>query len=264
MSEAPNSESNTSNMPPPGFYMFLFLGTIAVKVLLEVFVISVKLKTFITPIFALLMLGYQIGLVMSVSNNNCGKINLKDVILYGVVYCILIFGITYALITVFPGWKQAFSNFFGYGVVIVLGIKQLLNKMMKENTTTSDDKLNSIIQKIYDDHSLLVNSLTPDNFNSAIKGLKGIFKPNIISAIGQIGTDFNEIEDDSNTKEGVKLLNKFAHLVMLKDKIAENIWFLVSGGLSLTYASMLTNSSKCELSEEEVNNKVKKFNNSNK
>ena len=263
MSEAPNSESNTSNMPPPEFYMFLFLGTIVVKVLLEVFVTSVKLKTFITPIFALLMLGYQIGLVMSVSNNNCGKINLKDVILYGIVYCILIFGITYALITVFPGWKQAFSNFFGYGVVILLGIKQLLNKMMKEKTTTSDDKLNSIIQKIYDDHSLLVNSLTPDNFNSAIKGLKGIFKPNITSAMGQMGTDEKEITDN-RTKEGVKLLNKFAHLVMLKDKIAENIWFLVSGGLSLTYASMLTNSSKCELSEEEVDNKVKKFNSNNK
>lgn len=241
-------------MAPPGLFMTLFISSIIIKALLEFLINSVQLKQIITPLFVLCVLGYQIGFVMAVSKENCGNIQQMDVLVYGLGYWILIFGVTFLAITMFPGWKQPFSNFFGYGIVNIMGIKPLLNKMMVEKRTTTDPKLNSIIQKIYEDHSLLINSLTPKNFNSAIKGLKGIFKPNIRTAITRLADGTHDDKDES-----IILLKRLANLVMLKDKVAENIWFATSGWLSLTYSSMLTISSKCNLSQDKLKKQIQDY-----
>ena len=252
-----------------GLFMSLFIGSIFIKALLEFFTESIQLKQIITPIFIFCVLAYQIGMVMSVSKDNCGKIQIKDVLIYGLGYWILIFGVTFLLITMFPGWKEPFSNFFGYGVVNLMGIKYLLNKILLPRDRSKDPKLNSIIERIYDDHSLLINSFTPDNFNDAMKGLKGIFKPEIRRAIeglptGSVDKSFNmgkilKQRGGNMNDSPSELLNKLANLVVLKDKVSENIWFATSGWLSLTYSSMLTTSSKCDLSPSKLKKHIQDY-----
>ena len=237
------------------FFMALFMTSIVVKGLLEFFSRSIQLKQLLTPIFVFCVLAYQIGLVMAISKENCGKMQVKDILIYGLAYCILIFGSTFMLITIFPGWKAPFSNFFGYGIVKLMGVKDLLNKIMLPKNQSKDPKLNAIIERIYEDHSLLINTFTPDNFNSAMVGLKGIFKPNIRKALDSMSGS----QRGGNNSEGLDLIKQLANLVMLKDKIAENIWFATSGWLSLTYASMLTTTSKCNVSLSKLKKDMKDY-----
>ena len=237
-------------------FMTLFVTSIVVKALLEFFSKSIQLKQILTPIFVSCVLAFQIGLVMSISKENCGTMQIKDILIYGLAYWILIFGTTFMLISMFPGWKEPFSNFFGYGIVNLMGIKDLLNRIMLPKDQSKDPKLNAIIERIYEDHSLLINSFTPDNFNSAMKGLKGIFKPNIRRSIDSMSGS----QRGGNNDEGsLDLIKQLANLVMLKDKVAENIWFAASGWLSLTYASMLTTTSKCNLSPAKLKKHIKDY-----
>ena len=251
-------------------FMTLFLFTIFAKALLEFLTESVQLKQIITPIFIFCVLAYQIGMVMASSKESCGKIQLQDVLIYGLGYWIMIFGSTILLITMFPGWKQPFSNFFGYGIVNLMGIKYILNRILLPKDRSKDPKLNSIIERIYEDHSLLINSFTPDNFNSAMKGLKGIFRPEIRATIEglpsesidktfKMGKLLKQRGGNIETDSPSELIKKLANLVMLKDKIAENIWFATSGWLSLTYSSMLTTSAKCNLSPAKLKKHIQDY-----
>lgn len=255
-------------------FMALFAASIVVKVILEFFSKSMQLKQLLTPIFVFCVFAFQIGLVMSISKENCGTMQIKDILIYGLAYCILIFGTTFLLLTMFPGWKEPFSNFFGYGVVNLMGVKDLLNKIMLPKDQSKDPKLNAIIERIYEDHSLLINSFTPDNFNSAMKGLKGIFKPDIRKALNGMPESSKPVTNPilaMNTTKPINqkggnngespndLIKQLANLVVLKDKIAENIWFAASGWLSLTYASMLTTTSKCNLSPAKLKKHIKDY-----
>lgn len=223
-----------------GLIMTLFMVSLIVKILLEVFVKDPSIGKVLTPIFIFLTLGLQMWLVMSETKANCGKIQLMPTLTYGVLYWTLIFGSIYAILLVAPGWKQPFSNFFGYGVVSLMGLKDIFNRMLiDEKFASKDPKLNMIIERIYKNQSLLINTLTPSNFNDSLKDLKSILR-----------TRSKTFTDD---------IKQLGHLVFLKDKIAENIWLGLAGWLSLSYASMLAADSKCTLSNTQMAEHIKEY-----
>lgn len=226
-------------MAVSGIIMTLFtLGLIA-KVLMEVFTKGTTISKIITPLFITFVFGLQMWLVMAESSSACGKVQWKDVLIYGMGYWILIFGGVYLILTMAPGWKQPFSNFFGYMVVLLMGVKTTFNDLLKSPSQTKDPKLNAVIERVYQDKSLLINTLTPSNFDEAISSLKGIFN-----------------SGSTNYSENMKRL---AHLVFVKDKVAENIWLAMAGWLSLTYAGMLTSSSNCELQPAQLKKHIQDY-----
>ena len=103
------------------------------------------------------VLGLQIWLVVSDSLATCGKMRwqdlLKNVGIFGVAYWILIFGLTALILQMSPGWKQPFSNFFGYLVVMLMGVKETFNELLKSPSKTSDVKLNAVIEISVAGHS---------------------------------------------------------------------------------------------------------------
>lgn len=224
-----------------GLIITMFIGFIILKMTLEIFLKGTDIGRIITPLFVFVTFALQMWLVMNTSSSICGKIQWKDVLIFGLGYWLLIFGSIFLIINIIPGWKQPFSNFFGYLIVKLMGIKDVFNNLLKPASKVNDPKLASVIEKVYQDKSVMINTFTPSNFDDAIAALKGIF--------------INTSSLDYKTN-----MEKLSHLVFVKDKVAENIWLAAAGWLSLTYASMLATGSSCNLTPEQLKTHMENYN----
>ena len=146
---------------------------------------------------------------------------------------VFIFGILVILLKIFPNWLSPFSNTFGYLFTYITGVNEFLMEILKSKSTNS----NSAIEKIYENKSLLINSITLENISDWWKKMSdknsGILKSNM----------GNEQSDN------FKKLEKF---IRLKTNVAEFIWYILTGILvtSVSYNYILN--SGCTQSAEEM------------
>jgi len=168
------------------------------------------------------------------------------VLMYTLIPNFFILGSVVALISIFPGWLSPFSNTFGYFFVSCLGLKQLFNSMVKSKSS------NPLLEQICADQSLIINEMTPDNYEDFMKTL--CKKNGIIEG--------DKVPDCSNAKPGAGTdENKRAHFatyynlykfVMWKNIIAEYIWYLLAGGLTLSIGSNAVINMSCEYSAKDL------------
>lgn len=153
-------------------------------------------------------------------------------------HCILpwtvIFGTIAILLELFPGWLMPFSNTFGYLVVRIMGIAELLNKMMKSDFYSSlsekDNglkKLSNAIQDIkYKDKSLFVNLFTSKNFDENMEVYSKMF-------------------DKTNKGQFEEYTEKFRYFVGIKEMISKTLWYFLSGLLATMIANVNLSSWVC-------------------
>ena len=145
---------------------------------------------------------------------------------------VLIFGILNLMLLIFPGWLTPFSNTFGYGMTVALGIKKVIRNVFKDPGTVEgqSDKATEALNYIYGNQSLLVNEITMQNFDVFLDSMKTLLK----------------VAADS--KEVVILKN----LIFLKESVAQYMWFLLTGSLVIAVATNSIINSSCNYSEESL------------
>ncbi len=145
---------------------------------------------------------------------------------------VLIFGILNLMLLIFPGWLTPFSNTFGYGLTVMLGIKKTIRNVFKDPGTVQgqSDKATEALNYIYGNQSLLVNEITMDNFEEFLSSMKSLLKV------------------DSGSVEVVKLKN----MIYLKELVAQYIWFLLTGTLVISVATNSIINSGCNYNESEL------------
>jgi len=145
---------------------------------------------------------------------------------------VLIFGILNLMLLIFPGWLTPFSNTFGYGMTVALGIKKVIRNVFKDPGTVEgqSDKATEALNYIYGNQSLLVNEITMQNFDEFLVSMKTLLK----------------VAADS--KEVVILKN----LIFLKESVAQYMWFLLTGSLVIAVATNSIINSSCNYSEESL------------
>jgi len=124
----------------------------------------------------------------------------------------------------FPGWKSPFSNTFGYLAARVGGIKDAFNAILTENIS------NKAVQAIYEDNSLIINEITPENFEDFWSKMQ---TSNMISA--SVPADSKE---------------RLYKLVRMKDIVSEFVWYLLAGVLISSITFSYISNSKCKRSAE--------------
>ena len=208
---------------------------------------SPQLKVII-GIYVLLVIVTQYLISLSAIKEKCGNNDYVAAFTVTAFPWVFIFGVLYIVMTMFPSWKAPFSNTFGYLVVRFAGVRTLLidNILKKdaykqggggsrryknvsrrvkqtggendgeESNISSAKEMAKALQHIYSDPSLLINELTPDNYDTFWTRMKPLFKSNA-----------NDYKDD------------LFKMVMLKDITSELIWYLLTGML---VTSMVANS----------------------
>ncbi len=229
------TESKTISSPS----VWYFIAITAAYSGLQYFTTSPALRMMITLGYFLAIIIVQFFLNLNVAHQLCGGSQYGTAALVTFIPWFLIFGLLKMMLTVFPGWLSPFSNTLGYMVASLAGVRGTLDSILKPKITGSPNAKASAnaLEHIYNDPSLLINEITPRNFDNFWETMKsgGLFKS----------------EADSHK-------SALRKLVRLKDIVSEFVWFVMAGSLvaSISFNFMLNKT--CSLNAEEIKNNVKK------
>ena len=165
---------------------------------------------------------------------------------------ILIFGVINIILIIFPGWISPFANTFGYSLMNMLGLNDLLNIIL----SISRDSLNQNeeidenkklvargIQEIYGNSSLFVNQIPidPENFRIFVGTLikTGYFRQGL-------GIDSQEI------------INLYK-LIQLKEIGGKYIWNILTGILVTSVSYNFIINTACNNSVKQMQEKRNNF-----
>ncbi len=206
---------------------------------------------------------YLFQLTTNIKNTRvlCGNVQFGSATWYTTLPFVLIIGTLVVAMTLFPGWKAPFSNTLGYLLVKIMGVDTAFNNMLK--TKAGNNKL---LQKVYQDKSILINLMTPGpngTFDKVITQLAGgdtkpeqtggaFIQPQAVPNINAGGGIFN-----SKYKEYIPELYNF---VLVKDYVSEFMWFILAGFLSIQTSFNSIISIECKKSEDQLEKSVADFN----
>jgi len=189
---------------------------------------------------------YVIAVVMTqyvfntqITKEVCGVVQAGPAFWMTILPNTIMFGLLITIFSFAPGWKAPFSNTIGYLFAYMGGARKIFMNMILEKEYSGAKKKRPksaakkrsqqggavekhgdashfkkpLIQEIYDNPSLMINEITPNNFDTFMAEMHD-----------------NRIIGDSATKHFSKLYS----LVGLKDCISELIWYILVGSLVIT------------------------------
>tara|TARA_A100001035_G_scaffold280272_1_gene285105 strand:+ start:3569 stop:4312 length:744 start_codon:yes stop_codon:yes gene_type:complete len=234
--------SNKIPNPSAGLILFFILTTLYFPMKYY----AKENKNLIFYIYLAILIITQVFVNLDLSEKICGNTQPLLAILVTIIPWILIFGVFILMVISFPGWLKPFASTFGYAVIKILGVSSLIRKIFKEKTIVDDiSSLNnnekviqSSLAQIYENESLLINEISPNNFEEFWNTSNILFKKNV----------FND--------EKLKL--KFEQFVNIKYYISEYIWYMLLGSLitSASYNFIINASCKKSLTNLKNNEKT--------
>lgn len=194
---------------------------------------SEKIVTIAYFIIAIMM---QHSVNIDKLRNKCGHVPHGSAIYFTILPWLFIFLLLYVCLIVFPGWKGPFSNTFGYSFASAMGVKSLLvdNILKDENELINDrDKtLLDVREDIFKSPELLINEITPDNFDLFWSKLRPLFRP-----------DADEYQ------------NSLRKIIHIKDIIADFVWFCLAGAFTISVSFNNIANVDCQPTAEEMEEK---------
>jgi hypothetical protein len=194
-------------------------------------------------IYLLLVMVIQFMVNSSIISSTCGGNITENMGAAGVLTFLpwtLIFGVLIVILTVYPGFKSAFSDVIGYfwvsssanKVITELLVDPKIQKKMNEDSTSTPEQKEAMmtaadtIIKICGNTSVLINQIVPSNFQSYWNILTPLLKP-------KYQTDNPETE---------KIKNELFEIVVTRDNVGESMWYMYTGLLltSLVQLKMTT------------------------
>ena len=175
-------------------------------------------------IYVLLVLigSYFINLNVTKAICNTSDVQWMSTFFITILPWVIIFGMIFILLKIFPGWVSPFSNTIGYWVIKLLGVEDAL----KTKANGPDDVLTAI-NNINKDKSKIINEISSkhDEFESFIKNLKSTIE----------NTPENKLE--------------LFRLITIKKMIGEVVWYILAGTLisAITYNFILNMSCTASL-----------------
>tara|TARA_B100001121_G_C18675725_1_gene616159 strand:- start:1151 stop:2077 length:927 start_codon:yes stop_codon:yes gene_type:complete len=202
-----------------------------------------------------------IGIIMfqqnySIMAKRCGKADYLTVFLATLFPWTLIFGIINIILVTMPGWKAPFSNTFGYLFAMIAGVGPLTMQLFKgqmlknldtqqENTLTAEQKTSiEAVSHIYNDPTLIINEVTPENFDnfwdSMITG--NLFNKDLGGETG--------VQGPCDSLEDCK--KRFRSIIVMKDLVATFIWYWLAGNFTISQTSSYIQGSQCAVSAQDM------------
>ena len=204
-------------------------------------------------IIALLMFNVNSAAIKAV----CHETNFYFTFLATLFPWTLIFGLVSVMLLIFPGWKAPFSNTFGYMIASIGGLNSVANQLFKnkdiegysinaERNIPAKERLAAeAISHIYQNPSLLVDEVTPDNFNNFWNLMKS----------GGIIHNEKDFKTPGAVEAGpcqdLATCKKYLYsLIVLKDVVAEGIWYWLAGNLTISVTQNYILNSGCQTSAD--------------
>lgn len=187
---------------------------------------------------------------------------------YTVLPNLFIFGTLLMVMMFFPGWKAPFSNTLGYMFVYLLNVKTIFINMLKKPDN------NKLLQMVYKDPSMMINEITPENFDLFINrmggesgGVEKIVEeipsaPPLDQKGGKRKRKYNIQKGGANVNilnnDYKKYIPQLYNLVVIKDRVAEFLWYILTGALVISNSHSYVMTIKCQRTADELSAKLDK------
>ena len=221
-----------NNAPNPSTSVFTFF-------LITLFYFIAKYKTpdsmatILNIIYIIAIVSTQISINTALAKSICNNTQSMNVGILATIFPMLfIFGLLQMLLNIFPGWIEPFSNTFGYGISKLVGLNDLIKRLIRsvpnDGNGNNNNKIIDAVNSIYSDPSIFINQFSyadKVNFNrtwdNSYSGGKGIF----VSSASVAPTT----TPDGTTLPGSKLYEEFRDMVKLKDIVGTFFWYILVG-----------------------------------
>jgi hypothetical protein len=194
-------------------------------------------------IYLLLVMVIQFMVNASIISSTCGGNITENMGAAGVLTFLpwtLIFGVIIVILTIYPGFKSAFSDVIGYywvsssanKVITELLVDPKIQKKMNEDITSTPEQKEAMmtaadtIIKICGNTAIIINQIVPSNFQSYWNVLTPLLKPKY----------------QTESPETEKIRNELFEIVVTRDNVGESMWYIYTGLLltSLVQLKMTT------------------------
>jgi hypothetical protein len=211
-------------------------------------------------IYLLLVMIIQFMVNSSIISSTCGGSITENIATAGVLTFLpwtLIFGVIIVILTIYPGFKSAFSDIIGYFWVSISAnkvITELLvdpknqQKMYEDTTSTPEQKeammtAANIIIKICGNNSLLINQIVPSNFQSYWNILTPLLKPKY----------------QTENPDTEKIRKELFEIVVKRDNIGEAVWYIYIGLLLTLLVQLKITARGCASNPKTIEENFKRF-----
>lgn len=207
-------------------------------------------------------------------NEKCGGSISENIGYTGLITIVpwtLIFGILLVVLTIYPGFKSAFSDVIGYywisssankiitELLIDRDVEHSLSESISPEKKNEIEKAADAILKICGNSAVLINQMSPTNFQHFWEILNPLkkekYRPN--------SSSYNQTETEEKR-------NNLFDLVVTKDNIGEAMWFIYTGLLVTSVVQLKISAKGCSSNVKTMQKNYAKFkdkekkNNSNK
>ena len=211
-------------------------------------------------IYLLLVMVIQFMVNASIISSNCGGSITENMGAAGVFTFLpwtLIFGVVVVILTIYPGFKSAFSDVVGYfwvsssanKIITELLVDQDVQKKIDaDNTSTPEQKeamqsAADAIIKICGNTSVLINQIVPNNFDS----YWNILTPLMKDKYKQPGSETDDIK------------NELFEIVVSRDNIGESMWYIYTGLLLTSLVQLKITTRGCVNNPKTMEQNYQKF-----
>jgi len=244
------------------FYYMAIKPTLTYETFLE----PKKFKEFISSsymylaIYLLLVMVIQFMVNTSIITSTCGGSVTENIGAAGVFTFLpwtLIFGVLILILTIYPGFKSAFSDVVGYFYVAGLANniltellidKDVQHKLDSDPSMTPEKKeamqsASDAIIKICGNTSILINQIVPENFNEYWKILTPLMKEKY----------------QTDNPETLNKKKELFELVVTRDNIGESMWFMYTGLLLTSIVQLKIATKGCTSNPKTMEQNYQKF-----
>ena len=211
-------------------------------------------------IYLLLVMVIQFMVNASIISSTCGGNITENMGAAGVLTFLpwtLIFGVLIVILTVYPGFKSAFSDVIGYfwvsssanKVITELLVDPKIQKKMDEDATSTPEQKEAMmtaadtIIKICGNTSVLINQIVPSNFQSYWNILTPLLKP--------------KYQTDNPDTEKIK--NELFEIVVTRDNVGESMWYMYTGLLLTSLVQLKMTTRGCVSNPKTMEENYQKF-----
>ena len=211
-------------------------------------------------IYLLLVMVIQFLVNVSIISSTCGGNITENMGAAGVLTFLpwtLIFGVLVVILTVYPGFKSAFSDVIGYfwvsgsanKIITELLVDPKIQKKMDQDTNLTPEQKESMmtaadtIIKICGNTSVLINQIVPSNFQSYWNILTPLLKPKYQTA----------------NPETEKMKNELFEIVVTRDNVGESMWYIYTGLLLTSLVQLKMTTRGCVSSPKTMEENYQKF-----
>jgi len=270
-------KDNTPSPNPLAAMIFFFIVT-SIYCIISIFMSGDAMQALMIKVcYILFVITGQYFINLNLSSAMCGTGQWKTALYITVIPWIMIFSVLHLFLYLFPGWLAPFSNTFGYLVAKLMGLPDLMKKIL---VPLNENPTNNALMQVSKDTSILINQFTPESYEEKHDDKERMVNGKLEKQTGQVvkhRTNFDDawkkLQDSKIIKttflpqtdpnydpyENENYRNKLYNFVQMKYSISEYVWNMLTGLFVTSISYNYIINSSCAKSPKEMKERYDKY-----